>query len=144
MKPAWDSLASEYEGSSSVVIGDVDCTVESDLCSQKGVSGYPTIKYFTAEAPDGTDYRGGRELEDLKKFTKDTLEKLCDLSDEASCSEKELDYAKKMREKGGIPAMLQRLEGMKGNKMKADLKGWLFTRIHILKQLTAEAGKEEL
>ena len=34
MKPDWDKLGSEYEGSSSVLIADVDCTVESDLCQR--------------------------------------------------------------------------------------------------------------
>ena len=38
MKPAWDQLDAEYAGSS-VLIGDVDCTVETELCSEKGVSG---------------------------------------------------------------------------------------------------------
>lgn len=46
MKPAWDKLGGEYEGSSSVVIGDVDCTVHQDLCQRFEVRGYPTIKYF--------------------------------------------------------------------------------------------------
>ena len=36
----------QYEASSSVLIGDVDCTVHSDVCSKHGVSGYPTIKYY--------------------------------------------------------------------------------------------------
>ena len=61
MKPAWDQLGSEYETSSSVVVADVDCTVETDLCSEYDVKGYPTIKYFTSETdPKGTDYSGGR------------------------------------------------------------------------------------
>jgi len=46
MKPAYDQLAAEYEDSSSVLIADVDCTIEKDLCSEQGVSGYPTIKWF--------------------------------------------------------------------------------------------------
>ncbi|KAJ1477926.1 thioredoxin-like protein [Baffinella frigidus] len=46
IKPFWEELGTEYESSSSVIIGDVDCTVETGLCSKQGVSGYPTIKYF--------------------------------------------------------------------------------------------------
>ena len=49
MKPAWDSLMREYEGHPSVLIGDVDCTQHQDLCSDMGVGGYPTIKYYTAD-----------------------------------------------------------------------------------------------
>ena len=45
MKPDWDSLASEYEGSDKVVIADVDCTAGGKpLCEKFGVKGYPTIK----------------------------------------------------------------------------------------------------
>ena len=50
MKPAWDKLGEAYADSSSVVIGDADCTADGkELCNDNGVSGYPTIKYFDAE-----------------------------------------------------------------------------------------------
>ena len=39
MKPAWDQLGDEYASSSSVLIADVDCTVEQDLCSEYDVKG---------------------------------------------------------------------------------------------------------
>ena len=59
MKPVWDELSEEYKDSSSVVIADVDCTVEADLCGDYDVSGYPTIKYFTAETDEkGDSYDG--------------------------------------------------------------------------------------
>jgi hypothetical protein len=67
MKPAWDQLGDEFADSTSVVIGDVDCTVEEELCGKYGVEGYPTIKYFTgATDPTGDSYDGGREYDDLK------------------------------------------------------------------------------
>ena len=67
MKPAWDQLGDEFADSTSVVIGDVDCTVEEELCGKYGVEGYPTIKYFTgATDPLGDSYDGGREYDDLK------------------------------------------------------------------------------
>ena len=34
MKPDWDKLGDEFSGSKTVLIGDVDCTVEKDLCSK--------------------------------------------------------------------------------------------------------------
>ena len=72
MKPDWDKLGAEYEGSS-VVIGDADCTKEQELCGDYGVQGYPTIKYFTAETgKKGADYQGGRDFDGLKKFVEDT------------------------------------------------------------------------
>ena len=71
MKPAWDQLGDEYEGSS-VVVGDVDCTEDKnrDLCSKYGVSGYPTIKYMNIDTEDATgeSYNGGRDFDSLKSF----------------------------------------------------------------------------
>ena len=78
MKPAWDQLGSEYASSSSVVVADVDCTVESDLCSEYDVRGYPTIKYFKPDSDEkGTDYSGGRTFDDLKKFASENLGPQC-------------------------------------------------------------------
>ena len=75
MKPAWDSLMREYEGHPSVLIGDVDCTQHQDLCSDMGVGGYPTIKYWTdgAGKEDAKPYQGGRDLDALRKHVEDNL-----------------------------------------------------------------------
>jgi len=94
MKPAWDELAETYAESELVTVADVDCTVQpkgQELCSKIGVSGYPTIKYWPAggEAgpggPKGKDYKGGRSLEDLKKFVEKTFQKPCDPSTLENC-----------------------------------------------------------
>jgi len=78
MKPAWDQLGDEFADSTSVVIGDVDCTVEEELCGKYGVEGYPTIKYFTgATDPLGDSYDGGREYDDLKAFADENLGPSC-------------------------------------------------------------------
>jgi hypothetical protein len=42
--PAWKELGDHYAGSSSVLIADVDCTVEEKLCSEFEVSAY-AVKY---------------------------------------------------------------------------------------------------
>jgi protein disulfide-isomerase A6 len=42
---------------------------ESGLCSKHGVSGYPTIKYFMSGESSPKDYNGGRQLDELKKFS---------------------------------------------------------------------------
>jgi len=69
MKPAWDSLADEYAGSSKVLIADVDCTAAGEpLCERFGVEGFPTIKVFNPPDEDGEDYEGGRDYDELKKF----------------------------------------------------------------------------
>ena len=76
MKPAWDQLSDEFSGSKTVIIADVDCTVEKDLCSKYGVRGYPTIKTFTGN-PDGDAYEGGRDFDALKKFADESLGPSC-------------------------------------------------------------------
>jgi len=139
MKPAWDQLGTEYASSSSVVVADVDCTVEQDLCSEYDVKGYPTIKYWkSGESPDkGSDYSGGRDFESLKKFVSDELEVKCLLSDTSGCSEKEVEFLGKWKAKAkaDVTAQFERLEKMMGSKMTPDLKKWLVQRINILKQL---------
>jgi len=79
MKPAWDQLAAAFEGSSTAIIGDVDCTSDKskDLCSKYGVRGYPTIKYFTESTdPLGDSYDGGRDFDALKAFADDVRPRL--------------------------------------------------------------------
>jgi hypothetical protein len=61
-----NSLAKIMQGSSSVLIGDVDCTVEKDLGSQHSASGYPTLKYW--KDGEKTDYSRGRSFDDNKNF----------------------------------------------------------------------------
>ena len=143
MKPAWDSLMKEYEGHPSVLVGDVDCTVHNDLCSEVGVSGYPTIKYWTdGAAMDGASpYQGGRDLPALQKHVEENLLPKCDAKDpeNSGCDDQEIAYIAKMIAKGGeaVEKELARLEGMQGSAMKADKKAWLAKRVHILKGLAA-------
>ena len=141
MKPDWNKLGAEFKDHPSVLIADADCTVESELCSKHGVQGYPTIKYFTAENPEGASYNGGRDFDSLKKFTVDTLQKKCEVADGSNCDDKEKAYIEKMKGKSAeeLKKQVTRLEGMKDNSMKADLKGWLLKRLAILQQLSAAA-----
>jgi len=145
MKPAWDQLGGEFAASSSVLIADVDCTAEGQpLCDKYGVQGYPTIKYFKDGDTEGEDYRGGRDFDSLKGFVEENLEVKCDVNDPSECSDKEKAYIEKMKAKSAEERQkqLKRLDGMKGNAMKAELKKWLSQRLHILRGL--EGGSEEL
>ena len=138
MKPSWDALGDEYASSSSVVVADVDCTVEQDLCSEYDVKGYPTIKYFTSETDaKGADYQGGRSPEELKKFVSEELEVKCLLADTSGCSDKETEFLGKWKEKpkADAKAQLERLTKMMGSSMAPDLKKWVAQRVGILKQL---------
>ena len=138
MKPAWDQLMGEFESSSSVVVGDVDCTVETDLCSEYDVSGYPTIKYFTPETDEkGDSYNGGRDFDALKAHVVDNLEVKCQADSGEGCSDKEKAYIEKMKAKGAddIQKQYDRLDGMKSGKMAKEQKQWVMQRFNILGQL---------
>jgi hypothetical protein len=93
MKAAWEELGDDYSSSSSVLIGDADCTVETELCGDHGVKGYPTIKYYPAgEGKEGKSYSGGRDKDSLKKFVQETLEVKCDVNSKDGCSDKEIKF----------------------------------------------------
>ena len=89
MKPDWDLLATKAH--SSIFIADVNCQVESDLCSDFHTGGtYPTVLIFQG-GKDPELYQGGRGLEDLLKFVDETLVRKCNIFLlEDTCSEKEL------------------------------------------------------
>merc|ERR1719491_1999134 len=140
MKPAWDKLGEAFKDSSSVVIGDVDCTSDDaqSVCSDQGVGGYPTIKYFTAETGNkGEDYSGGRNFDELEKFVKEKLAKRCDPKSKEDCDDKEIAYIDKISSKGESfwTKEAGRLKGMKDGDMKDDKKAWLMKRIALLESL---------
>eukprot|EP00928_Gymnodinium_smaydae_P053396 TRINITY_DN373_c0_g1_i1.p1 TRINITY_DN373_c0_g1~~TRINITY_DN373_c0_g1_i1.p1 ORF type:complete len:168 (+),score=73.26 TRINITY_DN373_c0_g1_i1:186-689(+) len=67
MKPDWDKLMKEFDGSKTTLIADVDCTAGGkSKCEEVGIRGYPTIKY--GDPADLQDYKGGRDFAALKKF----------------------------------------------------------------------------
>lgn len=90
MKPDWDALATEFNTeNSNVIIADVDCTTEKDLCQKHGVRGYPTVKYMQMD--EGTAYNGKRDLESLKEFVKTELSKpICNSANKAACDPEDL------------------------------------------------------
>jgi len=134
MKAAWEQLGDDYQDSSSVVVGDVDCTVHQDLCSKHSVSGYPTIKYWKDGAAN--PYNGGRDLDSLKKFVQENLLVLCDVANPKDCTDKEKAFIDQMKAKPDqIAAQYARLQKMTDTKATPALKQWLKQRLNILKQL---------
>lgn len=65
LAPTWDQLADEYMNTT-VVIAKVDCTTDTSVCSEHGVSGYPTLKLFVGSHQ--ISYTGQRDLKSLKEF----------------------------------------------------------------------------
>lgn len=87
MKPDWDTLMSEFEDSSTVLVADVDCIGSGkDLCSKVGVKGFPTIKY--GDPTNLEDYKGGRDIDTLKKFTSE-LKPSCNVVTLENCSDEQ-------------------------------------------------------
>eukprot|EP00747_Dinoflagellata_sp_TGD_P222640 gnl/TRDRNA2_/TRDRNA2_94340_c0_seq1.p1 gnl/TRDRNA2_/TRDRNA2_94340_c0~~gnl/TRDRNA2_/TRDRNA2_94340_c0_seq1.p1 ORF type:complete len:148 (-),score=43.31 gnl/TRDRNA2_/TRDRNA2_94340_c0_seq1:283-726(-) len=147
MKSRWDQLGSEYAGNPNVLIGDVDCTVEEELCKRFDIGGYPTLKYFTPETGNmGVKYTGDRFIEDLQAFAKTLETRACSVDKLDLCSEKEQDYVKKMQAKGADAAdkELKRLKGMNAADMSPDKLSWRDARIKLLAQLAAKTGSQEL
>lgn len=76
MKPDWDKLIGDFDGSSTSLVADVDCTdAGKALCEKHGVQGYPTIKW--GDPSDLQAYEGGRTYDDLKKFADENLGPTC-------------------------------------------------------------------
>jgi len=86
MKPDWDKLMKDFEGSDSQLVADVDCTTEGKpLCESNGVRGYPTIKWGDPSALE--DYQGGRDYKSLKKFCDEKLKPMCSPSNIDLCDD---------------------------------------------------------
>jgi len=90
MVPAWNQLYDEFADSPSVLIADVDCTVEKDLCSKYGVKGFPTIKVFKDGSTEGEAYEGGRDYAALKAYADESLGPSCNSENRDLCSEEQL------------------------------------------------------
>lgn len=76
-------------------IVDVDCTLDNSkkLCEKYGVSGYPTLKYFSKETSDtGDKYEEARDFTALKKFVKKMSKDPCEAATQANCNKKEISF----------------------------------------------------
>jgi len=113
MKPAWDKLMSEFEGSSSSLVADVDCTADGkSLCDKSGVQGFPTIKH--GDPTDLKDYQGGRDFESLKKFADENLGPQCGPDNMDLCSD-----TIKNKIEGYLAMSVDKLEGKIAKAQKA-------------------------
>jgi protein disulfide-isomerase-like protein len=89
LKPDWDKLGEKYASSSSVSIADVDCTESGkDICKKHDIKGYPTLKTFWGNY--GSDYKGGRNFEELDNFASQ-LKPPCSNNNPEYCSDTQLD-----------------------------------------------------
>jgi len=139
MKPDWDKLMKEYEGSTGVLIADVDCTAGGkDLCSSVGVRGYPTIKYGSPD--DLQDYKGGRDFKALKAHA-ETLGPTCGPANLDLCDD---EKKKKIEEFVALgaekrEAMIKEKEA-ESEKLETDFKAFVEG---LNKQYKEESDKKE-
>ena len=97
MKPAWDTLMTDYENSESILVADVDCIGDGkELCSKVGVEGFPTIKYGDPENLE--DYKGGRDADSLNKFASE-LKPSCDFLSMENCDKDQISTINDFKEK---------------------------------------------
>jgi len=108
MKPAWDKLMAEFDGSADRMVGDVDCTAAGKpLCDSNGVQGFPTIKY--GDPNNLEDYQGGRDFDALKKFAEENLGPSCGPSNIDLCDDDQ-------------KALIEKLQAMSADDLDAAIK----------------------
>lgn len=76
LAPTWDELAekhNEAKDKGRVIIAKVDCTVDTTLCADQGITSYPTLKFFKEGSKEGVKYRGPRDLISLEAFIAESL-----------------------------------------------------------------------
>ncbi|KAM3587224.1 hypothetical protein VKS41_002260 [Umbelopsis sp. WA50703] len=69
LAPTWDQLATELKGHANVA--SINCESSKDakaLCLKQGVTGYPTIKFFSGDL--NVEYRGPRTVTALAEYTR--------------------------------------------------------------------------
>lgn len=75
LSPTWDELGKMYnvdKQRQDVTIAKIDCTEQTPLCSEQGVTGYPTLKFFSSK-DNSVKYKGNRDLAHLIKFVEEQL-----------------------------------------------------------------------
>jgi len=65
LTPIWEKLSSVFKNEPNLVIANLDADTHKDLATKYGVSGFPTLIYFSKTDKVGDRYAGGRELPDL-------------------------------------------------------------------------------
>ncbi|EGC29704.1 hypothetical protein DICPUDRAFT_51128 [Dictyostelium purpureum] len=70
LAPDYEILGNTYANEKDVVIAKMDCdnAANKDLCSKYGITGFPTIKFFSKDNKEGAKYEQGRELDTFINF----------------------------------------------------------------------------
>uniref|UniRef100_A0A7S1F3G4 Peptidylprolyl isomerase n=1 Tax=Noctiluca scintillans TaxID=2966 RepID=A0A7S1F3G4_NOCSC len=109
MKPDWDRLAADYEGTNTALVAEVDCTAAGEpLCTKHDVTGYPRLMW--GQAGDLVLYTGARRYDDLLSFAEDHLGESCGPNTLSLCEDTHREA-------------MERFAGMSLEKREAKSKG---------------------
>lgn len=86
IKIPWEVLEEEYEQNENIVVGTVDCDVETKLCEEHNIVGTPTLLY--GDRNSLKEYAGDTTFAKLKKWTKEMLmDPICSPENIDACNE---------------------------------------------------------
>lgn len=144
----------KFAGNEDVAFGDVNLSKNQVRKGSPGAGGWPTIRYFNKKTGyDGSDYKKKTgdamctELGPGKPYLEEYITEyagtsLCSVKTQAGCTDKEKGFIETWKKKlaGGTPTadlekQINRLNGMIGSSMKAELMQWVRQRLAIFKQL---------
>ncbi len=68
LAPDYEKLGQTFAGEDGVVIAKYDADKNKGKASKYGVTGFPTLVWFSKSNKEGTRYNGGRTLDDLVSY----------------------------------------------------------------------------
>ncbi|XP_072390069.1 thioredoxin domain-containing protein 5 homolog [Diabrotica undecimpunctata] len=73
--PKWEQLAEmlNEDDTNNIKIAKVDCTTDSEVCSEQDITGYPTLKFYKVGDSEGVRFRGTRDLPSITNFINEQL-----------------------------------------------------------------------
>lgn len=76
LAPAWKDVADNLKDDEKIVIAEVDCTKQRELCAAHQIRGYPTLKTFKGGDTKGEKYVGARDARSLETHVRDQVDML--------------------------------------------------------------------
>lgn len=68
LTPDYEKVAKAFRAEKDIVVAKVDADAHKELGSRFGVTGFPTIKFFSKDNKDGSDYNSGRDVDSFIDF----------------------------------------------------------------------------